>query len=113
MASLNPVKVSMKIVIVMLLATIMEVMAQPQTTVNFDSAPVGTAPDGWTATQTGSGNAKWAIEKDDTAPSKSNVLKQSGAATYPICFKNDTNLRDGFVEVKFKPIPAKKTKPAD
>src|SRR5262245_4924707 len=73
-------------------------------TVNFDNAATGQPPPGWTATKTGSGNAKWTIERDDTAPSKSNVLKQSGQATYPLCFKNDTSLRDGFVEVKFKPI---------
>src|SRR3989449_7293566 len=73
-------------------------------TINFDGAKVGEAPAGWTATKTGSGNATWTIEKDDTAPSKPNVLKQSGTATYPICFKDDTNLKDGFVEVKFKSI---------
>ena len=69
--------------------------------VNFDNAPAGQAPSGWTATKTGSGNAKWTIERDDTAPSKPNVLKQSGVATYPVCFKDDTSLKDGFVEVKF------------
>jgi hypothetical protein len=75
--------------------------------VNFDNAPVGQAPAGWTATKTGSGSAKWTIEKDDTAPSKPNVLKQSGVATYPVCFKDDTSLKDGFVEVKFKSISGK------
>jgi len=74
---------------------------------NFDNAAVGQAPAGWTATQTGSGSAKWTIEKDDTAPSKPNVLKQSGVATYPVCFKDDTNLKHGFVEVKFKSISGK------
>jgi hypothetical protein len=64
-------------------------------------------PAGWTATQTGSGSAKWSVEKDDSAPSKPNVLKQSGVATFPVCFKDDTSLRDGFVEVKFKPISGK------
>jgi hypothetical protein len=34
-------------------------------------------------------------------------LKQSGAATYPVCFKNDTRIKDGFVEVKFKPVSGK------
>ena len=72
--------------------------------VNFDNAPAGQPPAGWTATKTGSGNAKWTIEKDDTAPTRPNVLKQSGVATYPVCFKDDTNLKDGFVEVKFKPL---------
>ena len=73
-------------------------------TVNFDKADVGKPPSGWTATQTGSGQATWAIVQDDTAPSKPNVLKQSGQATYPICLKDDTSLKDGFVEVKFKAL---------
>jgi Domain of Unknown Function (DUF1080) len=34
-------------------------------------------------------------------------LKQSGQATYPVCIKDDTSLKDGFVEVKFKPISGK------
>jgi len=76
-------------------------------TVNFDDATPGAAPPGWTATKTGKGEAKWTIEKDDTAPSKPNVLKQSGEATYPVCLKNGTSLKDGFVEVKFKPIAGK------
>ena len=76
-------------------------------TVNFDNAPAGQPPAGWTSTRTGSGNAKWTVEKDDTARSKPNVLKQSGVATYPIAFKDDTNLKDGFVEVKFKPVSGK------
>src|SRR5213594_2495382 len=75
--------------------------------VNFDNGPAGQAPAGWTATRTGSGNAKWTIEKDDSAPSKPNVLKQSGVATYPVCIKDDTSVKDGFVEVKFKPISGK------
>jgi hypothetical protein len=73
-------------------------------TINFDDAPAGAAPSGWTATKTGEGQAKWTIEKDDTAPSEPNVLKQSGEATYPLALKNDTSLKDGFVEVKFKPV---------
>jgi len=76
-------------------------------TVNFDNFKTGAAPPGWTATQTGSGSAKWSVEKDDSAPSKPNVLKQSGEATFPVCIKNDSNLKDGFVEVKFKPIAGK------
>lgn len=76
-------------------------------TVNFDDMNTGAPPSGWTATQTGSGTAKWAVEKDGSAPSKPNVLNQSGQATFPVCFKNDTNIKDGFVEVKFKPISGK------
>src|SRR6266581_307615 len=76
-------------------------------TINFDDATLGAAPPGWTATKTGKGEAKWTIEQDDSAPSKPNVLKQSGEATYPVCIKDDTSLRDGLVEVKFKPISGK------
>ena len=76
-------------------------------TINFDDMKSGAAPVGWTATQTGSGRAKWSVEKDDSAPSKPNVLKQSGQATFPVCIKNDTSLKDGFVEVKFKPAAGK------
>ncbi len=76
-------------------------------TINFDGVKTGGPPSGWTATQTGSGSAKWSVEKDESAPSKSNVLKQSGAATFPVCIKNDANLKDGFVEVKFKPVAGK------
>ena len=76
-------------------------------TVNFDNFKAGAAPPGWTATQTGSGSAKWSVEKDDSAPSKPNVLKQSGAATFPVCIKKDTNIKDGFIEVKFKPVAGK------
>jgi hypothetical protein len=76
-------------------------------TVNFDAAKTGPAPAGWTCTKTGSGHPKWTIEQDDTAPSRPNVLKQSGEATYPVCIKEDTSFQDGFVEVKFKPVSGK------
>jgi hypothetical protein len=73
-------------------------------TVNFDESKPGEAPAGWTATKTGSGSPRWTVEKDDTAPSKRNILKQSGAATYPVCIKNESMIKDGFVEVRFKPV---------
>src|SRR5882724_3912534 len=75
--------------------------------ITFDEFKTGSPPPGWTGTKTGKGEAKWTIEKDDTAPSKPNVLKQSGQATYPVCIKDDTSIKDGFVEVKFKPISGK------
>jgi hypothetical protein len=76
-------------------------------TVNFDNEKTGGPPSGWTCTQTGRGAAKWAVVSDSTAPSKPNVLKQSGVATFPVCLKDDTNLKDGFVDVKFKPVSGK------
>jgi hypothetical protein len=76
-------------------------------TVHFDDMKIGAPPPGWLATQTGKGEAKWEIVADPSAPSKTNVLKQSGVATYPICIKNDIELKNGFVEVKFKPVAGK------
>ena len=76
-------------------------------TVSFDDTKPGTPLPGWTATLTGRGQAKWAVVADETAPSKPNVLKQSGVATFPVCLKDDINLKDGFVEVKFKPVSGK------
>src|SRR6266705_3324596 len=76
-------------------------------TVNFDDLTTGAPPTGWTATKTGKGDSKWEVVADDSAPSKPNVLKQSGEATYPVCIKDDTSVKDGFVEVKFKAISGK------
>ena len=86
--------------------------AGPMATVNFDTADVGKAPRGWTATQTGTGQAIWTVVRDDTAPTQPNVLKQSGQATYPVCLKDDTSIKDGFVEVKFKAISGKEDQAA-
>jgi hypothetical protein len=97
----------MKTLITLTVATaLLAVTAQAQT-VNFDDAKPGEAPAGWTATKTGKGDPKWTVVADNSAQSKPNVLKQSGEADYPVAFKNDTNLKDGFVEVKFKPVSGK------
>ena len=46
--------------------------AQP---VDFNCDAVGSPPKGWTITMTGKGTSKWTVERDDTAPSKGQVLK--------------------------------------
>ena len=76
-------------------------------TINFDDAKAGAPPPGWKSAVTGSGSAKWSVEQDSTAPSKPNVLKQSGVGTFPICIYESAKLKDGSVEVKFKPIEGK------
>lgn len=70
----------------------------------FDADAIGRAPEGWTVAKTGTGNAKWTVEADPTAPWKANVVKQSGRASYPLLLKDDTSIKDGFIEVKFKAI---------
>ena len=97
----------MKTTIVAFITTGLLARAAWAESVNFDDAKAGQAPAGWTATNTGSGKPKWTVEKEDTAPSKPNVLKQSGEATYPVCLKNDTSLKDGFVKVHFKAVAGK------
>jgi len=72
--------------------------------VSFDVDAVGNAPAGWTIAKTGRGEAKWTVEEDPTAPSKAKVVKQSGRATFPLLLKNETSLKDGFVEVQFKAV---------
>src|SRR6266699_6077058 len=73
-------------------------------TVRFEADAVGATPKGWTATSTGKGDPKWTIEQDQTAPSKLKILKQSGRAAYPLLLKDDTDITDGFIAVKFKAI---------
>src|SRR5437764_6024317 len=97
----------LKALLFTMIVTTMATALAAAETVNFDDMKAGVPPSGWTAAQTGSGTAKWMVEKEDSAPSKPNVLKQSGQATFPVCFKNDTNIKDGFVEMKFKPVAGK------
>jgi hypothetical protein len=97
----------MKTLIALLIMTSVTMTTACSETVNFDNATPGKPLPNWTLAKTGDGTPKWTTEKDDTAPSKPNVLKQSGEADYPLAIKEDTNLKDGFVEVKFKPISGK------
>src|SRR5260370_27790540 len=90
------------------LSTILVIAWQSQAEViNFDHAEADKLPDGWLSGVTGGGHPKWSVVKDETAPSKPNVLKQSGEGTFPWCVLKETRLTDGFVEVKFKPISGK------
>jgi len=73
-------------------------------TISFDQNALGALPAGWRSGVTGRGSPLWAVEADATAPSKPNVLKQSGSGTFPWCVRTDASLPDGYVEVKFKPI---------
>lgn len=97
----------MKTLTTVLLMTGLMVCISPAGTVNFDDTEVGKLPAHWTGATTGGGEPKWAVVSDDSAPSKPNVLKQSGVATYPVCIKEDTNIKDGYVEVKFKSVSGK------
>ena len=85
------------------MGTLISAAAAAQTA-GFDSDSVGALPSGWRAGVTGRGSPKWTVEADASAPSKPNVLRQSGSGTFPWCVRPDVSLADGWVEVKFKPI---------
>ena len=73
-------------------------------TESFDQTRPGALPPGWECGVTGRGSPHWAVEIDSSAPSKPNVLKQTGSGTFPWCVKKAISIADGFVEVKFKPL---------
>jgi hypothetical protein len=78
-------------------------MASPSRaeTASFEADAVGGPPRGWLLTMTGKGTPKWTVERDADGVA---VLRQSGKATYPLALKEGTNIRDGSVEARFKPI---------
>src|SRR6266516_6710356 len=80
-------------------------IAMAQFKVTFDGTDA--LPKGWGTGITGKGVAKWEVVPDDTAPSRPNVLKQSGEATFCWAAKTDEHIKDGFTEVKFKPLSGK------
>lgn len=73
-------------------------------TENFDSVSPGATPPNWVCDVTGRGSPVWKVESDPSAPSKPNVLRQSGSGSFPWCAKQEVSIADGFVEVKFKPL---------
>ncbi len=75
--------------------------------IHFDNDRVGTLPPGWSAGVTGRGSHHWSVEADPSAPSKPNVLKQSGRGDFPWCVVRGATLTDGFAEVRFKPLEGK------
>jgi hypothetical protein len=76
-------------------------------TADFDRATPGTLPAGWVSTINGPGTPKWSVVKDASAPSQPQALRQSGRAPnsgFPLCVLTNATLKDGLVEVKFKPV---------
>jgi hypothetical protein len=69
---------------------------------NFDGG--NSMPAGWQTGVTGKGEAKWEVVADSSAPSAPNAVKQSGEATFCWAAKADEKIKDGFVEVKLKPV---------
>jgi hypothetical protein len=73
-------------------------------TFSFDTDSPGALPLGWEQGVTGRGAARWAVHQDESAPSKPNVLRQSGVGAFPWVVRRNTSVADGYVEVKFKAL---------
>ena len=101
--------VAMKKIIPIVLVFLMQVIVRAET-LRFDDLKADEAPRGWIPGITGKGESKWVVVAEPDAPSKPTVLKQSAEApkaSFPICLKQGVSLKDGFVEVKFKPVSGK------
>jgi hypothetical protein len=95
--------------IVVLFAALSATFAGFAETIDFDKATPGAAPPGWTVAMTHKGGApKWEIIKDDSAPSKPNVLaqmsKDATGGRFPLAVYDKTSAKDGTLSVKFKAI---------
>jgi hypothetical protein len=71
---------------------------------NFDSVKPGDLPNGWVGGITGAGKADWQVVVDATAPSAPNALKQSGTAKFCWCVNTNLAVKNGRVQVRFKPL---------
>ena len=83
--------------------------ASTGTVINFDTAPLGRVPPGWTVAMTNRGGPpKWEIRKDQSAPTQPYVLAQvSNDPTgnrSPLAILDRMSLRDGDVSVRIKPV---------
>ena len=84
------------------IAAIAGSIAMAQTKIVFDR--VGALPADWRIGITGKGVARWDVVADGSAPSARAVLRQSGEATFCWAVRQNDRFRDGFVEVKLKPV---------
>lgn len=91
------------------LAVVLSFLSASGTVINFDTAPLGQVPPGWSVKMTNHGQApKWEVRKDQSAPTPPYVLAQVStdptASRWPLAIFNEKVLRDGDVSVRFKPV---------
>ena len=68
--------------------------------INFDTAPIGQTPPGWTVAMTNRGRApRWEIIRDGSAPTQPYVLAQVSndptSDRFPLAILDNVSLRDG------------------
>src|SRR6266849_11005893 len=76
---------------------------------DFDSDAEGKAPAGFSFARTGQGSeGQWVVKKDESAPSKPNVLAQTSQDKtdyrFPLAIAEGTSYKDLALTVKFKTI---------
>lgn len=76
---------------------------------NFDRDAEGKPPAGFSFARTGQGSeGQWVVKKDDTAPSKPNLLAQTTQDQtdyrFPLAIAEGTNYKDLALSVKFKTV---------
>jgi hypothetical protein len=89
------------------LGTLLATGAALGETITFDTDSPGALPPGWQAGVTGKGTPRWTVREDESAPSKPNVLQQSGSGTFPWIVLPATSIENGYAEVKFKALAGK------
>ena len=72
--------------------------------INFDQDAPGMLSPRWEQGVTGKGTPRWEVRRDASAPSRPNVLQQSGSGTFTWCVLRASALADGYVETRFKPL---------
>jgi len=76
---------------------------------NYDNAPLGKLPEGWSNQKTGKGGlGNWEVQADPTAPSKPNVFTQTSKKNFGYHFNlavaEETNFSDLEIELQFKAL---------
>ena len=94
----------------LVLTTVLIVAAQSkQKKWNFDGEADGKPPGGFTFARTGQGSdGQWVVKKDESAPSKPNVLAQTSQDNtdyrFPLAIAEGASYKDLALSVKFKTI---------
>jgi hypothetical protein len=83
----------------------------------FDKDDPGKPPAGFTTALTGAGKpGAWVVMKDESAPSRPNVLAQtdqnSTSYRFPLCVYDAISAKDVDVSVRFKPVKGKEDQAA-
>jgi hypothetical protein len=77
--------------------------AEQDVSLNFDSLKVGTSTEGWKSGFYGKdGKPHWSVVSDDAAPSRPNILKQDGKATYNWLVREGISIQDGSVKTRVR-----------